>query len=46
MWDVAGFFYGRHIYALARFSPVRSRRQEDRNKPNSHSKHDKVELAG
>ena len=26
MWDLAGYFYGRHIYTLARFSPVRSRR--------------------
>ena len=27
MWDLAGYFYGRHIYPLARFSPVRSRRR-------------------
>jgi glucosyl-dolichyl phosphate glucuronosyltransferase len=27
MWDVAGYFYGRHIYTLARFSPVKSRRR-------------------
>lgn len=26
MWDVAGYFYGRHIYTLARFSPIKSRR--------------------
>lgn len=26
MWDLAGYFYGRHIYTLARFSPIRSRR--------------------
>lgn len=25
-WDLAGFLWGRHIYTLARFSPVRSRR--------------------
>lgn len=29
MWDVAGYFYGRHIYTLARFSPVKSRRRGD-----------------
>lgn len=29
MWDVAGFFYGRHIYTLARFSPVKSRRRNE-----------------
>jgi glycosyltransferase involved in cell wall biosynthesis len=26
IWDLAGYFWGRHIYTLARFSPVRSRR--------------------
>jgi hypothetical protein len=26
VWDLAGFFYGRHIYTLARFSPLVSRR--------------------
>lgn len=26
-WDLAGYFWGRHIYTLARFSPIRSRRQ-------------------
>lgn len=25
-WDLAGYLWGRHIYMLARFSPVRSRR--------------------
>ena len=25
-WDLAGYFWGRHIYTLARFSPIRSRR--------------------
>jgi GT2 family glycosyltransferase len=29
MWDVAGYFYGRHIYTLARFSPVKSRRRAE-----------------
>lgn len=29
MWDVAGYFYGRHIYTLARFSPIGSRRRTD-----------------
>lgn len=27
MWDVAGYFYGKHIYTLARFSPIKSRRR-------------------
>jgi glycosyltransferase involved in cell wall biosynthesis len=26
LWDLAGYLYGRHIYTLARFSPVKSRR--------------------
>jgi glucosyl-dolichyl phosphate glucuronosyltransferase len=26
LWDLAGFAWGRHVYPLARFSPVRSRR--------------------
>ena len=26
MWDVAGYFFGRQVYTLARFSPVGSRR--------------------
>lgn len=26
MWDLAGYLYGRHIYTLARYSPLRSRR--------------------
>jgi glycosyltransferase involved in cell wall biosynthesis len=46
MWDVAGFFYGRHIYSLARFSPIRSRRREDRSPSGTRTKHDNVELAG
>ena len=29
VWDVAGYFYGRHIYTLARFSPLKSRRRTD-----------------
>jgi glycosyltransferase involved in cell wall biosynthesis len=28
MWDVAGYFCGRHVYTLARFSPAISRRGE------------------
>ncbi|HEX6974458.1 MAG TPA: glycosyltransferase family 2 protein [Vicinamibacterales bacterium] len=27
VWDLAGYWWGRHIYTLARFSPVRSRRK-------------------
>lgn len=27
MWDLAGYVFGRHIYSLARFSPVKSRRR-------------------
>lgn len=27
LWDVAGYLYGRHIYTLARFSPIKSRRR-------------------
>jgi hypothetical protein len=46
MWDVAGFFYGRHIYSLARFSPVRSRRREDRRPSSARPGRDNVELAG
>ena len=46
MWDVAGFFYGRHLYSLARFSPIRSRRRDDRGPTNRRSNRDKVELAG
>jgi hypothetical protein len=46
MWDVVGFFYGRHIYSLARFSPVRSRRRDDRRPTNPRSNRDNVELAG
>lgn len=26
VWDLAGYFYGKHLYTLARFSPLRSRR--------------------
>jgi hypothetical protein len=26
MWDVAGYLYGKHVYPLARFSPLKSRR--------------------
>lgn len=27
VWDLAGYWWGRHIYTLARFSPVKSRRK-------------------
>ena len=27
MWDLAGYFYGRNVYPLARFSPIRGRRR-------------------
>ena len=27
IWDVAGYFYGRQIYSLARYSPLKSRRE-------------------
>jgi glucosyl-dolichyl phosphate glucuronosyltransferase len=30
MWDVVGYLFGRHIYTLARFSPLRSRRDPAR----------------
>jgi glycosyltransferase involved in cell wall biosynthesis len=33
MWDLAGYLYGRHIYTLARFSPIKSRRQRESNRP-------------
>jgi hypothetical protein len=46
VWDVAGFFYGRHIYSLARFSPIRSRRKDDRTLSNPRTTPDNVELAG
>jgi len=29
LWDVAGYAYGRHLYTLARFSPIKSRRGRD-----------------
>jgi len=29
MWDLAGYAYGRHIYTLARYSPIKSRRKAD-----------------
>lgn len=32
-WDLAGYFWGRHIYTLARFSPVKSRRALRLNPP-------------
>ena len=32
-WDLAGYFWGRHIYTLARFSPIKSRRLLARRVP-------------
>jgi glucosyl-dolichyl phosphate glucuronosyltransferase len=29
LWDLAGYSYGRHVYTLARFSPIKSRRASD-----------------
>lgn len=29
-WDLAGYFFGKHIYPLARFAPFRNRRRGDR----------------
>jgi hypothetical protein len=29
LWDLAGYTYGRHVYTLARYSPVKSRRSGD-----------------
>jgi len=50
MWDVAGYFYGRHIYTLARFSPAKSRRRTDSTGFAATQRHltesDHVELAG
>jgi glycosyltransferase involved in cell wall biosynthesis len=50
MWDVAGYFYGRHIYTLARFSPVKSRRKGDSSgfaaQQRKLAELDEVELAG
>ena len=50
MWDVAGYFYGRHIYTLARFSPVKSRRRREASSPALPQSHDaedeRVRIAG
>jgi glucosyl-dolichyl phosphate glucuronosyltransferase len=50
MWDVAGYFYGRHIYTLARFSPVKSRRRSSSpyfaSLPQHVDELDSIELAG
>jgi len=50
VWDVAGYFYGRHIYTLARFSPVKSRRRNEppltRTEATKLDDGSKVELAG
>jgi glycosyltransferase involved in cell wall biosynthesis len=29
VWDLAGYAYGRHIYTLARYSPIKSRRRSE-----------------
>jgi glycosyltransferase involved in cell wall biosynthesis len=50
IWDVAGYLYGRHLYTLARLSPVRSRRRGDASAFAGLQAHvrrmDDVELAG
>ena len=50
VWDVAGYFYGRHIYTLARFSPIKSRRRGEASTTRAVDRHlseqDSVELAG
>jgi len=50
VWDVAGYFYGRHIYTLARFSPVKSRRRGESSTTRAIDRHlsdrNNVELAG
>ena len=33
MWDLAGYLWGRHIYTLARFSPIKSRRTQSPSLP-------------
>src|SRR4029078_9128932 len=49
-WDLAGYFYGRNIYALARFSPVKSRRKGDASAfaalQSRIAELEKIELAG
>ena len=35
VWDLAGYWWGRHIYTLARLSPVKSRRQSSTTLPQS-----------
>jgi glycosyltransferase involved in cell wall biosynthesis len=50
VWDLAGYAYGRHVYTLARFSPVKSRRAGDASAfaslQESLDDPEKVELAG
>ena len=38
-WDLAGYLWGRHIYTLARFSPVKSRRNIQTSWPESLQPH-------
>ena len=33
IWDAAGYFYGRQVYTLARFSPLKSRRRNRSSGP-------------
>jgi glucosyl-dolichyl phosphate glucuronosyltransferase len=35
LWDLGGYWWGRHIYTLARYSPVKSRRTLTRGFPQS-----------
>ena len=35
LWDLAGYWWGRHIYTLARFSPLKSRRRASATLPQS-----------
>lgn len=36
VWDLSGYLWGRHIYTLARFSPIRSRRAPQPHLPQPH----------
>jgi glycosyltransferase involved in cell wall biosynthesis len=49
IWDVAGYFYGRQVYTLARFLPFKSRRRRSSEPPGPQpepSPASKAELAG
>lgn len=47
-WDVAGYFYGKHLYTLARFFPVPSRRHAKRiaRAQQMDARKDELEVAG